>query len=177
MSLLVRLVCLTAAVALAPCIAIAGPVNGSKTSADSTLSDNKEGQVFDVKTAPYNGRGDSVTDDTAAIQRAINDTERSGGTVYVPAGTWMFSTLRVQGANCVIQGAGKDATILKAIAGTGETLISFGGATAAPNSAIKDLTIDASGTTVGSNYALLLYNSSSSEVANIHVISAYNIGI
>lgn len=174
---LVPLVCLTATVVLAPCIAIANPVNGSTTTADSAPSENKEGHVFDVKTAPYNGRGDSVTDDTVAIQRAINDAERLGGRVYVPAGTWMFSTLRVQGANCVIQGAGKDATILKAIAGTGATLITFGGTTAAPNSAIRDLTIDASGAAIGSNYALLLYNSSSSEVANIHIISAYNIGI
>jgi hypothetical protein len=167
----------TTSMALAPCLSIADPVNGVATTAASTTSENKEGQVFDVKTAPYNGRGDGVTDDTVAIQRAINDVKRSGGTVYVPAGTWMFSTLRVRGANCVIQGAGKDATILKAIAGTAATLISFGGATAAPNSAIKDLTIDASGANVGSNYALLLYNSSSSEVANIHIISAYNIGI
>jgi hypothetical protein len=133
--------------------------------------------VFNVKSAPYNGKGDGVTNDTTAIQTAINDAEAQGGIVYLPGGTWMFSALRVDGANCIIQGAGKDVTILKAITGTAVTLVSFGSTSAAPYSAIRDLTIDASGATAGSNYALLLINSSFSEVANIHVLSAYNIGI
>ena len=133
--------------------------------------------VLNVRSTPYNGKGDGAANDTDAIQAAINDAEGLGGTVYLPAGTWMFSALRVHGANCIIQGAGKDVTILKAITGTAVTLVSFGGASEAPHSAIKDLTIDASGATAGSNYALLLYNSSSSEVANIHIVNAYNIGI
>ena len=95
--------------------------------------------VLNVKTAPYNGKGDGVTNDTNAIQAAINDAEGLGGAVYLPAGTWMFSALRVQGANCIIQGAGKDVTILKAITGTGVTLVSFGGASAAPHSVIISL--------------------------------------
>jgi hypothetical protein len=133
--------------------------------------------VLNVKSAPYNGKGDGVTNDSNAIQAAINDAEGLGGAVYLPAGTWAFSALRVQGANCTIQGAGKDVTILKAVTGTAVTLVSFGGASEAPHSVIRDLTIDASGATAGSNYALLLYNSSSSEVANIRVVNAYNIGI
>lgn len=144
---------------------------GTKTGGTDAMA------VRNVKSAPYNGKGDGVTNDTNAIQAAIDGTEGLGGTVYLPAGTWIFSALRVQGANCIIQGAGKDVTILKAITGTAVTLVSFGGASEAPHSAIKDLTIDASGASAGSNYALLLYNSSSSEVANIHVINAYNIGI
>src|SRR5436853_259591 len=51
--------------------------------------------VRNVRSAPYNGKGDGVTNDTNAIQAAINDAEGLGGTVYLPAGTWMFSALRV----------------------------------------------------------------------------------
>jgi nitrous oxidase accessory protein NosD len=129
-----------------------------------------------VKTAPYNGKGDGVTDDTTPIQTAINDASTVGGIVYLPGGTWMFRYLSVTNNNCAIQGAGKDITILKSISGpdSNKTLISL---TNAPSSAIRDLTIDSSAATAGSNYALLLYTSSFSEVANVHVLSAYNIGI
>lgn len=39
-----------------------------------------------VTDAPYNAKGDGVTDDTAAIQAAINALPASGGIVYFPAG-------------------------------------------------------------------------------------------
>jgi len=155
-----------------------GTAAGAVDSSASTKTGRTDAMaILNVRNPPYNGKGDGVTNDTNAIQAAINDAEGLGGTVYLPAGTWMFSALRVHRANCLIQGAGKDVTILKAITGTAATLVSFGGVSEAPHSAIKDLTIDASGATAGSNYALLLYNSSSSEIANIHVVSAYNIGI
>lgn len=55
-----------------------------------------------MKSAPYNAKGDGVTDDTAAIQKALND-DGNGGTrfqngvtirpaaVFVPGGTYKIS--------------------------------------------------------------------------------------
>jgi pectate lyase-like protein len=164
--------------------------------------------VFNVKSAPYNGKGDGVTDDTGAIQAAINDATAVNGIVYLTAGTWLFTpsmtALKITGGpllhHCIIQGAGKETTILKASAaastealikftdapysaikdltieasaGSAATLISFANA---PYSDIKDLTIDGTLATSG-NYALLLTTCSYSEVSNIHVLNAYNIGI
>jgi hypothetical protein len=141
--------------------------------------------VFNVKSAPYNGKGDGVTDDTGAIQAAINDATAVNGIVYLPAGTWLFtsttmSNLNVAGGpgplwqHCLIQGAGKEATILKASATSTGTLLSFANA---PYSAIRDLTIDGTLATSPSNYALLLNTCHYSEVSNIHVLNAYYIGI
>lgn len=60
-------------------------------------------------------KGDGVTDDTAAIQKALNTAAASGGTVYIPAGTYRYSkNLVIQGgSNVVVQGDG-DASILRA---------------------------------------------------------------
>jgi Pectate lyase superfamily protein len=45
---------------------------------------------LNVKDAPYNAVGDGVTDDTAAIQAALNDAWNAGcGTVYLPVGTYL----------------------------------------------------------------------------------------
>jgi hypothetical protein len=48
--------------------------------------------VLDVRN--YGAFGDGVHDDTAAIQAAINALPTDGGTVYVPAGTYMIDAVR-----------------------------------------------------------------------------------
>jgi polygalacturonase len=48
-------------------------------------------QVYDVTT--FGARGDSTTDNTPFIQRAIDSCTRTGGKVYFPAGTFLTGTL------------------------------------------------------------------------------------
>jgi len=44
---------------------------------------------YNARTAPYNAKGDGSGDDTAAIQKALNDAGKAGGgTVYLPAGIY-----------------------------------------------------------------------------------------
>jgi hypothetical protein len=67
------------------------------------------GQVFDVKA--YGATGDGAADDTAAIQAAIN--AAGPGTVYFPAGTYLYSTVHVLNVSTSLAGAGSNATTLR----------------------------------------------------------------
>ncbi len=47
--------------------------------------------VINVKQVPYRAKGDGRTDDTAAIQKAIDDWQGSGRTILLPEGTYLIS--------------------------------------------------------------------------------------
>lgn len=68
----------------------------------------RAGDAVNVKAAPYNAKGDGVTDDTAAIQAALD----SGKPVFIPAGTYRHTGLTVTNP-VVITGAGRRATTLR----------------------------------------------------------------
>jgi hypothetical protein len=47
--------------------------------------------AINVKLPPYGAKGDGTTDDTAAIQKAIDEWQGSGRTIVLPAGTYLVS--------------------------------------------------------------------------------------
>lgn len=66
----------------------------------------------------YGATGDGTTDDSAAIQSAI-DALTTGGVCYVPPGTYKLSTkLDLDTAQVELRGAGAGATILKVVTAT-----------------------------------------------------------
>lgn len=49
--------------------------------------------VINVKEAPYLAKGDNSTNDTAALQRAVNAMAGRGGTVLIPSGTYLVDAV------------------------------------------------------------------------------------
>lgn len=70
---------------------------------------NKKLPYIDVK-EDFGVKGDGVTDDTEAIQSAINSTE-AGGTIYIPAGDFICDTLLLTNNFVSIVGAGNSSRI------------------------------------------------------------------
>ena len=77
---------------------------------------------INVKDSPYNAEGDGISDDTAAIQAAI-DACPSGHAVYLPAGTYRTtSQLSIFCKSIVLRGAGSDSTFIKNDATSGNVI-------------------------------------------------------
>jgi len=66
-------------------------------------------QSISINVKEYGAKGDGRTDDTKAIQMAINQAKQRGGTAYFPSGTYIVSQLNIQSSMIGSQGT----TIMK----------------------------------------------------------------
>jgi Pectate lyase superfamily protein/F5/8 type C domain len=85
--------------------------------------------VINVKRAPYLARGDGISDDTAALQSAINDWQGTGRAIYLPVGVYLVSAPLKFAENAsyqrnglfgrnVLRGDGADLTVIRLKDGT-----------------------------------------------------------
>lgn len=128
-------------------------------SVESTLGAVRTALPVNVKDAPHHAVGDGVTDDTAAIQSAVD----TGRNVYVPAGTYLVSSI-VYSTSLTITGAGSRKTILKRLPAAsggmlGGVVGGIGALTAVEDLVVSDITFDGdqANTTYGSNAAAMLH--------------------
>jgi hypothetical protein len=93
-------------------------------------------------------KGDGTTDDTAAIQSAVNAAIAVKGVVYFPPGTYLCGALTtLTSSGLTLQGAGRYATTIKATATTWITFDTFNASPASYYGAydtliISDMTLD-----------------------------------
>lgn len=101
----------------------------------------------------YGAKGDGTADDTAAIAAAIASLGSAGGTVYLPAGSYLLngsSGLDITGNAVTLRGAGAEATkILIGSGFTGTNAVTVTGA----NAQIVDLSVNGASSTTTSNPA------------------------
>jgi parallel beta-helix repeat protein len=109
--------------------------------------------VFNVKTE-FLAAGDGVTVDSASFNNAVTALSAAGGgTLVVPAGTYVMSDVMF-GSNITVRGAGAGATIflMDPAAGSGAVVCRVAPAsqvTATSNMVLRDLTIDGNKDTWG----------------------------
>jgi len=69
----------------------APPQTGARISREKEIVFPESPWVVNVRKAPYHARGDGVTDDTAAIQKALSDIMGQHKILYFPEGTYLVS--------------------------------------------------------------------------------------
>lgn len=127
-------------------------INANFTELYQTIS-----HVFNVKN--YGALGDGLSDDTAAIQAALDAANAAGGgLVYGPPGTYRHSGLNVY-ASTVLSGAGRGLTIWKLFAVAGEQI--FGVRLRGNFSGIQDCTVQGVDATSSGGFAMSITNSAS----------------
>ena len=102
---------------------VLGPITGGVYSTDNRGKVfDSGGAVYNVKAPNFGAVGDGVTDDTTAVQKAIN----MGKDVYFPPGTYLVGDLTGTTNLQVFRGAGGYQTILKRKSGTTNILTNAG---------------------------------------------------
>ena len=105
------------------------PVTATGSSASRTLKD-RFADTVNVK--DFGAVGDGVTDDTAAIQAAIDS--NSGKTIYFPSGIYKFTQqLRIKRDNTCLIGSARNSTQLWYFTNTNQPAILVQAETANPN--------------------------------------------
>jgi hypothetical protein len=136
------------------------------TGAVATTVQTKLRESVSVK--DFGAVGDGVTDDTVAIQAALDALPATGGVLYLNAGTYKLNGVRltcIDKSNISIIGAGMGLTIIDGSVGTGafDTLIAFGSTSAGGtlvaslnNLRLSDFSVKGSGSSATTNHLITI---------------------
>ena len=122
-----------------------------------------------VSVKDFGAVGDGVTNDTTAIQAALNNR----GRIYIPAGTYIVSSTLTMYGNTEIFGDGAGVSIIKGSAFTSATVLQDSSNVTSTdvnlNIILRDFEINVNNYATGSNYAIKFYRVGNLYVDNIYV--------
>jgi polygalacturonase len=98
-----------------------------------------------VNVVDFGATGDGITDDTAAIQSAINRAATTNSSVFFPAGTYLIQGTLTAGTLAVLYGEGIDKTILKKKSASTGHILDILGTTQKYDVDISGMTFDVNG--------------------------------
>lgn len=106
-------------------------INSTATNISTALA-GLSGMFYNVKDPAYGAEGDGSTDDTAAIQAAIDAAEVGGGVVFFPPGTYKITDSLTIENDLTLLGCGINVTIIEFDDGSATSAVDIGnsGATA-----------------------------------------------
>ncbi len=143
--------------------------------------------LFDVTAAPFSARGDGVTDDGPAIQRAISAAvaaarDGSGAVVHIPAGSYriarqleLVDESGAPAAGLVIRGDGDASRLAFDLATTGHGIAVLG--RGARDLVIRDLRIDAARSGGGFNRGIALHGGQRVVLRDLDISGARRFGV
>lgn len=132
-----------------------------------------------VVDAAYGATGNGTTNDSAAIQAAINAANTAGGgVVYFPPGTYRIGTRLELKSGVSLVGAGREYTTLRAMSGLSTAVIVGLSGAAVTNLAIRGLTINGDYTSTAINMnGIQITNGSNIVIDECAVTNVANTGI
>ena len=133
------------------------------------------GSIFNVK--DYGAKGDEITNDTTAIQNAINAASSAGGgTVYLPPGIYRISSTLTLPANVNFIGSGRASTMIRPLPGMNAPVLSATETDTDMSKTIQGFTINCDTLTAG-NDAILLTDQSHITVREVWIANNQGVGI
>lgn len=142
--------------------------------ADGSLNIRTDGTLAFINVKTYGATGDGTTDDTAAIQAAINAVPSTGGTVLLPAGTYrVTSMLTIDTDNTVLSGVGAASVLQAPNTALGINIIQIGnGSTTRAQCGVRDLRITATAQKTG-GVGIHLTKCFKIRLQNLHIEKQY----
>jgi len=114
-------------------------VNGAATSLQVAIG-GMSGIFYNVKSPAYGAVGDGVTDDTTAIQAAIDAAETAGGgIVFLPEGSYLVTSGLTLPSEVSLWGSGGEASVVGYSATTGSALTVESGGSGFPPRSIRGI--------------------------------------
>lgn len=130
-----------------------------------------------VSAKDFGATGDGTTDDTAAIQAAIDSLSATGGTVYLPTGTYkVTSKISWTFDDVTLQGAGKGATTISTFIAATDVIAIGSSGTGVSRGGIYDLNIIADTTQV-SGAGVHLTNCNNVRISNVVIGYGFYTGV